>query len=156
MGEFRNFHVSKVNDAALPGPPKVGDIVAAKFSEDQSFYRARVRHVDRENKKVDISYIDYGNSEQLPFTSLRPLTQPQFSTTKLKAQAVDAVLSFIQFPGSEYYAKDAQKFLQEITADRQLVGNVDFTEKDGTLSLTLFESDAANSDVCAFIWAPSP
>ena len=147
MADFRNFHLSKSNDVPLSGPPKVGDIVAAKFSEDNSFYRARVRHVDREGKKADVLYIDYGNSELVPWTSLRPLTQPQFSTNKLKAQAADAVLSFIQFPGTEDYAKDAQQFLTETTADRPLVGNVDFTEKDGTMSLTLFDKDSPSSDV---------
>ncbi|KAK6532760.1 hypothetical protein TWF281_006937 [Arthrobotrys megalospora] len=142
MAEFRNFHLNKANATPLSGPPKVGDIVAAKFSEDGEFYRAKVRRVDREAKKADVLYVDYGNSETVPFTSLRPLTQPQFSTTKLKAQAVDAVLSFCQFPGSEMYANDAKHYLLEITGNQQLVGNVDFVEKDGTMSLTLFKKES--------------
>ncbi|KAK6335863.1 hypothetical protein TWF730_003238 [Orbilia blumenaviensis] len=149
MAEFRNFHLNKSNATPLSGPPKVGDIVAAKFSEDGEFYRARVRRVDREAKKADVLYVDYGNSETVPFTSLRPLTQPQFSTTKLKAQAVDAVLSFCQFPGSDMYINDAKHYLLEITGNQQLVGNVDFIEKDGTMSLTLFknESKSANENI---------
>ncbi|KAK6343036.1 hypothetical protein TWF718_008413 [Orbilia javanica] len=146
MAEFRNFHLNKSNATPLSGPPKVGDIVAAKFSEDGEFYRAKVRRVDRESKKADVLYVDYGNSETVPFTSLRPLTQPQFSVTKLKAQAVDAVLSFCQFPGSEMYINDAKHYLLEITGNQQLVGNVDFTEKDGTMSLTLFKSGSKSAD----------
>ncbi|KAF3919685.1 hypothetical protein ABW20_dc0105936 [Dactylellina cionopaga] len=139
MADFRIFHSSKANDTPLAAPPKVGDFVAAKFSEDGSFYRAKVRRVDREGKKADVLYLDYGNSETVPFTSLRALSQPQFSTTKLKPQAVDAYLSFCQFPASEMYAKDAINFLLELTGNVELVGNVDFTEKDGTMSLTLFK-----------------
>ncbi|KAK6505741.1 hypothetical protein TWF481_007633 [Arthrobotrys musiformis] len=146
MAEFRNFHLNKSNATPLSGPPKVGDIVAAKFSEDGEFYRAKVRRVDREAKKADVLYVDYGNSETVPFTSLRPLTQPQFSTTKLKAQAVDALLSFCQFPGSEMYSNDAKHYLLEITAGQQLVGNVDFIEKDGTLSLTLFKDGSKSAE----------
>ncbi|KAK6504354.1 hypothetical protein TWF506_002555 [Arthrobotrys conoides] len=146
MASFRNFHLNKSNATPLSGPPKVGDIVAAKFSEDGEFYRAKVRRVDREAKKADVLYIDYGNSETVAFTSLRPLTQAEFSTTKLKAQAVDAVLSFCQFPGSEMYANDAKHYLLEITGNQQLVGNVDFIEKDGTLSLTLFKDGSKSVD----------
>ncbi|KAF3082112.1 hypothetical protein TWF569_008243 [Orbilia oligospora] len=146
MASFRNFHLNKSNATPLSGPPKVGDIVAAKFSEDGEFYRAKVRRVDREAKKADVLYIDYGNSETVPFTSLRPLTQAEFSTTKLRAQAVDAVLSFCQFPGSEMYANDAKHYLLEITGNQQLVGNVDFIEKDGTMSLTLFKDGSKSVD----------
>jgi hypothetical protein len=35
--------------------PKVGEFVAAKFSEDGEWYRARVRRNDRENKKSDVN-----------------------------------------------------------------------------------------------------
>ncbi|EPS37508.1 hypothetical protein H072_8785 [Dactylellina haptotyla CBS 200.50] len=146
MADFRIFHSSKSNDTPLSAPPKVGDIIAAKFSEDGSFYRARVRRVDRDAKKADVLYIDYGNSESVPFTSMRPLTQTQFSTTKLKPQAVDAVLSFCQFPGSDMYAQEAIDYLLQITGDKQLVGNVDFTDKDGTMSLTLFKGESKSAE----------
>ncbi|KAK6540754.1 hypothetical protein TWF694_008145 [Orbilia ellipsospora] len=146
MADFRIFHSNKSNDTPLANPPKVGDVVASKFSEDGSYYRAKVRRVDREGKKADVLYIDYGNSETVPFASLRPLTQAQFSTTKLKAQAVDAHLSFCQFPVSEMYAKDAIDYLLHITGDKQLVGNVDFTDKDGTMYLTLFKGGSQTAD----------
>ncbi|EWC44535.1 hypothetical protein DRE_06707 [Drechslerella stenobrocha 248] len=145
MADFRIFHSSKSNDTPITAPPKVGDILAAKFSEDGSYYRARVRRVDREGKKAEVLYIDYGNSENIPFSSLRPLTQAQFSTTKLKPQAVDAQLSFCQFPGG-MYAQDAVGYLMELTGNKELVGNVDHTDKDGTLSLTLFRKESQTAD----------
>lgn len=41
--------------------PKRGDLCAAKFSEDQEWYRARVEKISGNN--ATIKYIDYGNSE---------------------------------------------------------------------------------------------
>ncbi|EHY56564.1 hypothetical protein HRR83_002352 [Exophiala dermatitidis] len=139
MGAFKSFHLNKANEQPLPGPPKVGDIVAAQFTADNEWYRARVRRVDREGKKVDVTYLDYGNSETLPWSRLRPLTQPQFSTQKLKPQATDAVLSFLQLPPSPQYLRDAVEFIAEQTEERQLVANVDYVAPEGTLYVTLLD-----------------
>ncbi|KAF3916996.1 hypothetical protein ABW21_db0202490 [Orbilia brochopaga] len=146
MADFQIFHSSKSNDTPLANPPKVGDLVAAKYSNDGGFYRARVRRVDREGKNADVLYLDYGNSETLPFSSLRPLTQERFSITKLKPQAFDAYLSFCQFPGSNMYKKDAKNVLMSLTGNKELVGNVDYTDKDGTLYLTLFPKASQSAD----------
>lgn len=155
MNAFRNFHVNPANSQGLPNPPKAGEFVAAKFTADDEWYRARVRRNDREAKKAEVVYIDYGNSEVLPWSRLRPLTQPQFSPqSKLKPQAIDAQLSFVQLPGNPEYLNDAANFIAQETADRQLVANVDQIEKDGTLWVTLFDpkdsktgEDSVNADV---------
>ncbi|KAJ9612208.1 hypothetical protein H2200_003805 [Cladophialophora chaetospira] len=136
---FKAFHLNKSNDTPLPGPPKVGDIVAGKFTLDDQWYRARVRRVDRDGKKVDLTYLDYGNSETVPWTRLRPLTQPQFSLQKLKPQATDAVLSFLQLPTSEQYLRDTIDFIMEQTEGRELVANVDFVAPEGTLHVSLID-----------------
>ncbi|KIV85311.1 hypothetical protein PV11_01016 [Exophiala sideris] len=139
MKAFASFHLNKANDQPLPGPPKVGDIVAAKFTADNEWYRARVRRVDRDNKKVDLTYLDYGNNETLPWSRLRPLSQPQFSTQKLKPQATDAVLSFCQLPTTEQYLRDSVGFIMEQTEGRELVANVDYVAPEGTLHVTLLD-----------------
>ncbi|EEH42596.2 uncharacterized protein PADG_07416 [Paracoccidioides brasiliensis Pb18] len=139
MNAFRAFHLNKANDTPLSGPPKAGDLVAACFSEDNEWYRAKIRRNDRDAKKSDVVYIDYGNSETVPWTRLRPLTQPQFSTQKVKPQASDAVLSFLQFPVSAEYLQDAVEYLGERSFDRQLVANVDYTAPEGTLYVTLLD-----------------
>ena len=137
MSAFRTFHINKANDTPLPGPPKAGDWVAAQFTEDGDWYRAKVRRNDREKEQAEVVYVDYGNSEMLPWASLRPLTQPQFSGQTLRPQAVDAVLSLLQFPTSEDYLEDAVGFVGDQTFDRQLVANVDHVDQDGTLHLSL-------------------
>jgi staphylococcal nuclease domain-containing protein 1 len=155
MNAFRNFHLNPTNNAGLPGPPKAGEFVAAKFTADDEWYRARIRRNDREAKKAEVVYIDYGNSETIPWSRLRPLSQPQFSPqSKLKAQALDAQLSFIQLPTNPEYLADSVNFISQETADRELVANVDQVEKDGTLWVTLFDpkesktgTESVNADV---------
>jgi staphylococcal nuclease domain-containing protein 1 len=141
MTKFKSFHLDKKNDQSLPGPPKVGDVVAAKFTVDNDWYRARVRRVDREGKKADVTYLDYGNSETIPWTRLRPLSQPQFSTQTLKPQAADAVLSYLQFPRTVHYLEDAVAFISQQTDGRQLVANVDYIS-DATLYITLMSPES--------------
>lgn len=145
MSAFKAFHLNKANAKPLPGPPKAGDFVAAKFSADGQWYRARVRHNDREQKQAEVLYIDYGNSEKLPWSQLRPLSEPQFSPQKLRGQAVDAVLSFVQFPVQPDYLADAAHFLAQTTGEKQLVANVDHVEADGTLHVTLFDPKASST-----------
>ncbi|KAJ6070494.1 hypothetical protein N7467_011813 [Penicillium canescens] len=145
MSAFRAFHINKANDTPLPGPPKAGDWVAAQFTEDGNWYRAKVRRNDRENETAEVVYIDFGNSESLPWAKLRPLTQPQFSGQTLRPQAVDAVLSLTQFPTSEDYLEDAVGFVGDQTFDRQLVANVDHVDQDGTLHVTLLDPSVSKN-----------
>ncbi|KAK5757666.1 hypothetical protein LTS12_012268 [Elasticomyces elasticus] len=145
MKDFANFHISSANNKALPGPPKAGDVVSAKFSQDGVWYRARVRRNDRENKTSEIVYIDYGNSETQPWSSLRALDTDKFGLQKLKPQAVDAALSFVQFPTNAEYLAESCKMLDEITYDRSLVAMVDFNDtRDNLLWVTLVEPDEAS------------
>ncbi|KAI9657420.1 MAG: hypothetical protein M1821_003102 [Bathelium mastoideum] len=140
---FRKFHVNKANAQPLPGPPKAGDIVAAQFSQDKEWYRAKVRRNDRDNKLADVIYLDFGNTETLPWTKLRPLTQPEFSTTRVKPQALDAVLSLVQLPGNRDYVRDFVEFVLRATREgaKQLIANVDYQDAaSGTLYVTLLES----------------
>ncbi len=152
MDAFSKFHLNPTNSAGLPNPPKVGEFVAAKFTADDSWYRARIRRNDRDAKKAEVVYIDYGNSETIPWTRLRPLSQAQFLPSKLKPQAIEAQLAFIQLPGNPEYLADAVHFISQETADRQLVANVDQADKD-VLWVTLFDQksksgeESVNADV---------
>ncbi|KAI9684804.1 MAG: hypothetical protein M1829_000179 [Trizodia sp. TS-e1964] len=145
MSKFKSFQLNPTNRIPLPGPPKAGDFVAAKFSLDGNWYRARILHNDREAKKAEVLYIDYGNVEKLPWAELRPLTQSQFTTQTLKAQATDAVLSFLQLPAQPDYLADATDYLERVTSGKQLVAKVDFVAPDGTLHVTLFDPKVSGS-----------
>lgn len=143
MNSFRKFHLQPANNKALEGPPRSGQFIAAKFTEDDCFYRARVRRVDRTAKEAEVLYVDYGNSETIPFSRMRPLA-PQFDVGKLKPQAIDAVLSFIQFPTQKDYAADAIGFVQQLTADKQLVANVDWISPEGVYYITLYDPNSSD------------
>ncbi|BCR89438.1 putative transcription factor (Snd1/p100) [Aspergillus chevalieri] len=144
MSAFRSFHINKANDTPLPGPPKAGDFVAARFSEDNEWYRAKVRRNDREKQQAEVVYIDFGNSETLPWSRLRALS-PQFSAQKLRPQAADAVLSFLQFPVASDYLEDAVGFIGDQAFDRQLVANVDYISSEGTMHVTLLDPSVSKS-----------
>lgn len=147
MAAFAKHHRSPPSsEKSLPGPPKAGDRVAARFSDDGEWYRARIRRNDREAQRADVVFIDYGNGETLPWSELRPLTQPPFSVARLRPQAVDAALSFLQFPASAEYLADAVGFLERATGGKQLVASVDFEEKDGTLWTTLFDAESEGGE----------
>ena len=147
MKDFANFHISSSNSQPLPQSPKAGDIVSSKFSQDGVWYRARVRRNDRENETSEVVYIDYGNSETQPWSALRPLDQGRFGIQKLKAQAVDAALSFVQFPTSPEYLSESVNMLNEICIERELVANIDFTDsRDNNLMwVTLMDPNQAST-----------
>ncbi|TVY52259.1 Staphylococcal nuclease domain-containing protein 1 [Lachnellula cervina] len=154
MTQFKSFHLNPANKAGLTGPPKTGEYVASKFSADGQWYRARIRANDRPAKEAEIVYVDYGNSEKVPWAKLRPLNQPQFSPQKLKPQAVDAVLSLLQLPTQKDYLDEAIAYINEIAANKELVANVDFTAPEGTLHVTLYDqhtseklTDSINAEI---------
>ena len=163
MTQFKSFHLNPANSGPLPGPPKAGEYVSAKFTEDDSWYRARIRSNDRTAKEAEVVYIDYGNSEKIPWSRLRPLPQAQFSPQKLRPQAVDAVLSMLQLPTSKDYLSEAVGYINEVTANKELVANVDFTSPEGTLYITLYDpqhseelTDSINSDIVSAGYAMVP
>jgi staphylococcal nuclease domain-containing protein 1 len=163
MTQFKSFHLNPSNNTPLPGPPKAGEYVAAKFTEDDMWYRARVRSNDRTAKEAEVVYVDYGNSEKIPWTRLRPLSQPQFSPQSLRPQAVDAVLSLLQLPTNKDYLAEAINYIAELTANKSLVANVDYTAPEGTLYITLYDpkhseklTDSINAEIVSAGYAIVP
>lgn len=156
MSQFKTFHSNPMNNKGLPGPPKTGEYVAAKFSADGQWYRARIRSNDRTSKEAEVVYVDYGNTEKISWSHLRPLSQPEFSPQKLRPQAQDSILSLLQFPSAKDYLPDAVDYLTQMTDGKKLVANVDFTAPDGTLFITLFDpnlsekiTDSLNAELVA-------
>ncbi|KAL8292267.1 hypothetical protein RQP46_001733 [Phenoliferia psychrophenolica] len=116
--------------------PRSNDVVSAKFSADDTWYRARVRKSNPAKKEAEVLYIDYGNSETIPFSRLRPLA-PQFKG--LEGQAKEATLSFVNLLGSETeYGLDALDRFRDLCEGRQLVANIDARDPN-LLHLSLFD-----------------
>ncbi|KAF2673895.1 hypothetical protein BT63DRAFT_383949 [Microthyrium microscopicum] len=162
MSSFRAFHLS--SQSKLPGPPKAGDVLAAKFSADGSWYRAKVRRNDREKQTAEVVYLDYGNSELVPWSALRPLGKDDFTLARLKPQATDATLSFVQLPGAPEYLRDCIAWLADATDGRTLVAAVDHVDVGtGALSVTLFDpersqtvEESLNAELVSEGWALVP
>ncbi|KAI9494738.1 hypothetical protein BDB00DRAFT_286742 [Zychaea mexicana] len=139
MSELSQYHVSR---GGMDGPhkPRVGDIVSAKFTEDDSWYRAKVRRVAGDS--IDVLYIDYGNSEIISTSRIRVLPD-KFKT--LKPQAQEAVLSFVKGPErNEDYGDESMERLKELTGGKQLVGIIDARD-NGVLCLTLYDPSNSSS-----------
>ncbi|KAF1816511.1 hypothetical protein P152DRAFT_505115 [Eremomyces bilateralis CBS 781.70] len=142
MSSFRTHHASPAAKP-LANPPKAGELVSAKFSEDATWYRGRVRRVDREAKRAEVYYVDYGNAERVPWSELRVLPE-EFGLRRLGAQAVEAALAFVQVPGGEY-AAEAAGWLQKEVEGRQFVARVEHEEGAGgpqgaaAVDVTLFD-----------------
>ena len=57
--------------ASIIGEIQIGDLLAAPFSYDNMWYRVRV--LGFEGDKVDVYYVDFGDSEYLEKSQLRAL-----------------------------------------------------------------------------------
>ena len=72
MSDFSLHH--RQQSANAPGfSPKTGDLVSAKFTDDNQWYRAKVKRASAIKKEAVLLFIDYGNEETLPFSRIRPL-----------------------------------------------------------------------------------
>nr|DBA13857.1 TPA: hypothetical protein GDO54_004889 [Pyxicephalus adspersus] len=81
---------------------RVGDIVAARFRDDNFWYRAEVLNV-LENGSVDLYYVDYGDNWVCPKENLFPLRSDFLS---LPFQAVECGLANIS-PNGEKWSEEA-------------------------------------------------
>ena len=53
---------------------KVGSVCLALFEDETSnFYRARIVNVYKQQGMADVFFLDYGNSDKVPFSNLRRL-----------------------------------------------------------------------------------
>ena len=98
MKSFAEYHTGLGMKAASSFIPKLDDYCSAQFSADNIWYRAKIIKVVE--KAYSVLYIDYGNSEVVPGPRLRTLP-PAFSVSKLKPQANEAQLAYIDLPGTE-------------------------------------------------------
>jgi staphylococcal nuclease domain-containing protein 1 len=129
LGQYQN---GRPADPAFK--PRVGENVSAKFTEDDCWYRGRVRRISHEG--IEVLYIDFGNAETLPLSRVRSLPE---NFKQLKAQALEATLSFVKSPEvSEDYGIEALERFRELTGNKQLVANVDAREGN-VMSLTLYD-----------------
>ncbi|WWD01433.1 hypothetical protein V866_008377 [Kwoniella sp. B9012] len=129
MSDFSLHHKQPTSNSPAGFSPKTGDLVSAKFSEDNQWYRAKVKKASALKKEAQLYFIDYGNEETLPFSRIRPLDS---KFKGLPGQAKEARLSFVKLvPRTSEYGSDALRRFNYFTENRKLVANID--QKEGNL-----------------------
>ncbi|KAG7698058.1 hypothetical protein KL929_001233 [Ogataea haglerorum] len=146
---MKQMHASSSSFKPLGKPPKVGALVAAKFSENGKFYRALVVAVDRQLNKYKVRHVDYGNSESVPLSDLRELPA-NFGTSVLKPQAHVAQFSLVKLPPAQPidYLQDAIYFLEDLILDRQLVACETFHDPEPgvEMDVELYDPETISKD----------
>uniref|UniRef100_A0A8C5T4H4 Tudor domain containing 1 n=1 Tax=Malurus cyaneus samueli TaxID=2593467 RepID=A0A8C5T4H4_9PASS len=112
-------------------PPRVselenGDACCAFYSEDGNWYRAVVQNVIS-NGTFQVSFVDYGNTEEVPLDNIRPIPS---SFLKLPFQAIKCWLSGIK-PGNSKWNPEATTRFHMYTSGLELQATVTALSEDG-------------------------
>ncbi|OAV88251.1 hypothetical protein PTTG_01501 [Puccinia triticina 1-1 BBBD Race 1] len=143
MTDFAVYHRSAHISSTSASGYKTGDLVSAKFSVDNAWYRAKIRKNFAHKKEAEVVFIDYGNSEVVPHGNIRSL-DPRFKS--LPPQAKEATLSFVNLLGPDTeYGQEAMDHFRSLVEGQTLVANIDYRDpsQNGRLHLSLY--DTANS-----------
>ncbi|XP_074603463.1 staphylococcal nuclease domain-containing protein 1-like isoform X2 [Brevipalpus obovatus] len=125
--KFEEIIVSLRNDLKsnppLPGAYsfKKGDIVAAKFSQDGLWYRARIDKISPDSKDAEVLFIDYGNRENVAQKDLAPLPSADYSINAVPAAAQLYAPAFISLPPNDLDAiQAARDALESMVSGKEL------------------------------------
>lgn len=143
------FHASATTFPPIDKPPKKGDLVASKYSQNGKHYRTRVLSYDRATSKCQVQQIDYGTVESVPLSDIKALPS-QYSVTAYKPQAHIAQLSLIKLPPESQpeYLEEAIYYLEDRILDKQLIACETFKNPAPGIELDveLYDPDAATKD----------
>ncbi|KAI9205801.1 uncharacterized protein BJ171DRAFT_499628 [Polychytrium aggregatum] len=143
MNDLATYQSRAPASASAGYTPKSGELCIAKSAADQGWYRARIRRINPD-RSLHVFYIDYGNTEDLPFSNVRPLVAP-FGIQDLKPQAQEARLAYLRVAElGEDWGHEARDFLTEVVQGRtvhaKILGNVASAVGSGTaLNVVLYE-----------------
>ncbi|CAG8762154.1 19201_t:CDS:10, partial [Cetraspora pellucida] len=141
MSDF-GFHHKSTTAISNFDKIKTGQIVSAQFTEDDQWYRARIRKNIPEKESVEVVYIDYGNSETIPVSRIRSIPD---NFKQLPPHAYEAMLSFLKVPDREAdYGGEAYERLRDFVDSKQLVANIDHRDNN-VLHLTLYDPAQSES-----------
>ncbi|KFV74713.1 Tudor domain-containing protein 1, partial [Dryobates pubescens] len=126
--------------------PAAGTVCCAQFTVDNVWYRAAVIAYVSEDT-VTALYIDYGNSEVLPLSRLRPMIP---SLMALPAQAISCTLAGIK-PPSEGWTTNAVSWMNQLVKNK--VFAIKVVGKDDSRSVVeLIDASAISAiDISSFL-----
>ncbi|RLW02199.1 hypothetical protein DV515_00007381, partial [Chloebia gouldiae] len=119
--------------------PAAGNVCCAQFTEDNLWYRAAVTAYASEDT-VLVQYMDYGNSDSLPLTRLRPIIP---SLMDLPAQAIRCSLAGVK-PPLGAWTSEGISYMKKLVKDKVLTVKV--VDKDSSRSMVEI-TDASGTPV---------
>lgn len=133
---------SPSGEAEKEWTPRKGVLCAALFGVPAAWYRAEiVRFVGKaDDRRAIITYVDFGNTEEIPLNRLRPLDTKIASIERL---AVRCSLSFVRVPGlDKEYGQEAAESFGRLVWDQSLkMQQTDYDRKEKTRRVVLFADD---------------
>ncbi|KAF4791222.1 tudor domain containing 1 [Turdus rufiventris] len=99
--------------------PAAGNMCCAQFTEDNLWYRAAVTAYASQDT-VLVDYVDYGNSDSLPLTRLRPIIP---SLMDLPAQAIRCSLAGVK-PPLGTWTSEGISYMKKLVKDKVLTVKV--------------------------------
>ncbi|CEM37772.1 unnamed protein product [Vitrella brassicaformis CCMP3155] len=141
IGQLSEMEMKPGDEYSAGGPPRKGEIVLGKFTDDQQWYRARVESRDTLTEEVTVLYIDYGNGEGLPLSRLCRCP-PNLTTAAKPPQAKHCTLAgLLEPPDMEM---DAAQYLSNSTASKLYHCKVERIDQSGKRHVILTEEEAHN------------
>ncbi|CAC5358109.1 TDRKH [Mytilus coruscus] len=98
VDRITSFYTSEMSQGYNVSNPATGDLVAAPFENDTSWYRAKVMGV--EGDTLDLLYVDYGDSGYLPCNKVQRM-RSEFET--LPFQAIECHLAHVKPVGKAIF-----------------------------------------------------
>ena len=132
----------------LPGAytAKKGDVVAAKFSADGQWYRARVEKVV--DKKIDVTYIDYGNKEVLGFRSVAALPAPKFNVASFPEAITKYTLAYVSLPDDKEVIEDTRALFEaRVFRYESLLLRIEYKDPTSNLDAVTLYDPVSKKDI---------
>lgn len=105
--------------------PARGEIVAAKFSDDNQWYRAKVLKVNSP-QDIEILFIDYGNLDRVKSKDLAKLSQKYVSQ---EAFARDFTLAFVEATTHDQdWVEESRRALFELSTPGQVLMRIEYKD----------------------------
>jgi len=118
-----------------PYTPDRNEIVAARFTTDEQWYRAQIIGDNRpkgskdvEATQFEVKYIDYGNREWVDKDRIRHL--PEFYRDSMKPQAFDGQLLWIKAPDvTSEFGRDSAEGFRDLVWGKTLIAQEAYKDR---------------------------
>ena len=135
--EMQTFYNSSQGSDLRVTSLNVDQLCCAKFSGDGIWYRSSVKKITG-GGKYEVVFLDFGNTEVLPISEIRELS-PKFK--QLPVVGLHCCLYGVSpANGNASFSDDAFVKFEELTFEKQLVGNVKKVEDSGKVNLILLDT----------------